>query len=177
MVRKSVTIVDKAVGEQQLKKLFKQIAGKGAGSGVKIGILADSGVHKAADGATVAQVALWNEFGTKTIPERPFMRTSGEQLMPILSVYSERLIDAMLLGKITLDNALDRVGLLAQAHIKKVIIDWSTPPNAPRTILQKARKTGRAKIAGGDASLAAYDNPLIDTGQMLGSVTYEKVYR
>ncbi len=171
--------VDRDLGAAKVRSAIVELK---AEPYVKVGILDSAGEHKDADGLTVVDVAIFNEFGTSRAPERPFLRTSAAELMPIISRLHEKLLAAIVLGKTTVDKGLDLVGLTAQAHIKRVIRDWTTPPNAPSTILAKARKSGRKKLAAARgagpkeyaAALAAYDNPLQDTDQMLNSVDYIK---
>ncbi len=171
----------KDLGEARIRASIEELK-RANGPHVKAGILEEAGAHDGGDGLTVADVAVFNEFGTNRIPERAFMRTSAAELMPRM-VLGARLLSAYIAGTTTLDEALDKLGMVAVAAIKRTIRDWTTPPNAPSTIRAKARATGRAKIdraaakgeeAGAEA-LAAYDNPLEDTGQLRNSVDYVKV--
>ena len=105
------------------------------------------------DGTPVAAVAAFNEFGTETIPERPFFRQSIEGADKVIMPVLKDGIDPM-------DMALDsrtagKVGLVMQARIQRSITDLSTPANAPSTIKEKGSS-----------------NPLIDTGFMRQSVTF-----
>ena len=68
MAKVKVTV--KRTGGKKLQRLLRE-AGKGGVSGVKVGFFSTA---KYEDGTPVAAVAAWNEFGTKTIPERPFFR-------------------------------------------------------------------------------------------------------
>lgn len=159
--------------------------------GVKAGILEGAGTHKDENGktVTVAQIAIWQEFGTKGkkgkgIPKRPFMRYSALIIQEPMARLQRAGLIALIQGKTTIDQLCARMGELAKGEIKKVIVAWDTPGNAPSTILAKARKKGRKKIAsakrkdakGGEgneaAALAGFDNPLIDTSQMLNSVQW-----
>lgn len=187
MARGSATTKEIDRGETKVRQAIAELSKTPGGPHVKVGILASSGAHKDEDGGTsgvsVVDVAVWNEFGTDKAPERPFMRTAAKELTPIMAELGGKALSMLILGKVTLDKALDLLGLKAQAVIKRTITNWETPPNAPATILKKARKTGREKIAAAGAkgkaaeaaALAAYNNPLQDTNQMLNSVQYEKV--
>ena len=67
-------------GGDKLKKALREM-GKGGVKGVEVGYW-DSEYE---DGMPVAQVAVWNEFGTERTPERPFMRkgnVSAKERMP-----------------------------------------------------------------------------------------------
>ncbi len=59
-------------GGKKLQRLLRE-AGKGGVSGVKVGFFSTARYE---DGTPVAAVAAWNEFGTKTIPERSFFRNA-----------------------------------------------------------------------------------------------------
>jgi len=61
-------------------------------------------------------------------------------------------------GKITGHAALDAIGGYAATHIQQFMVDLKHPPNAPITIARKGSS-----------------NPLIDTGQLMNSVTWQVV--
>lgn len=109
---------------------------------------------KGAKPIPVAEYAAYNEFGTQRIPARPFLRTSLDTFaeaswLPEL---------ASLIGEgVPPETALNRVGLQAQADIRRVIEEWASPPNAPSTI--KRKRSGR-------------DNPLVDSGDLLDAIDY-----
>jgi hypothetical protein len=166
---------------QSVKKMHK-------GARVKVGFMHQEGTYEDSD-VTVVDVAIWNEFGTETIPERPFMRQTSQKMQPRMEQLSEKLLIKYIEGKTSIDSALDVMGLTMVSAYKNAINNWTSPPNAPATILQKARKAGRAKIesdikrrtkkgesreSAEKSAMAGYDNPLVDTGQMMQSVTYEK---
>ena len=103
----------------------------------------------------VAQVAFWNNFGTKTSPPRPFFNN-------MVAKNSARWGDAMgqLLKAHDYDEAttMGLMGQLMQGQLQQEIIDTNTPPNAPYTV---EMKNGAAKV-------------LVDSGVMLGSVAPDK---
>ncbi|MCW1825704.1 hypothetical protein OLZ31_02380 [Enterobacter asburiae] len=126
---------------------------------VVVGIQED---EKSDDGdVTIAQYAAWNEYGTEPddgppIPARPFMRTAFDNNTDKIfqSFYRQRV--AMDEGKITQEQALNRVGLKLQAIVKKTIVSEPWTPNKQSTIDAK----GEGKP------------PLIDSSTMLKSITY-----
>lgn len=109
------------------------------------------------DGTTVTDVALFNEFGTERIPERPFLRTAADATVEKRTRMTGELLTMITTGKMTLSQALSRMGVYMVSVIQKSITDLRTPPNAPSTIARKKSS-----------------NPLIDTGQMRQSVTFKK---
>jgi hypothetical protein len=106
-------------------------------------------------GATVAEVATFNEFGTRNIPERSFIRSTMDENVKDLLALNKSLFYRMAEGKVTTAQALTILGLKIQALIKAKITNLRTPPNAPSTIAKKKSS-----------------NPLIDTGLMRNSVTF-----
>ena len=125
---------------------------------VAVGFQGESGGarHPEGDGATVADVATFNEFGTKDIPERSFIRSTMDEEKPELLRLNKRLFRLMSAGKMTTERALNILGLKIKALIQKKITDLKDPPNHPKTIARKKSS-----------------NPLIDTGTMRQSVTFK----
>lgn len=109
------------------------------------------------DGTPVAQVAFWNEYGTDTIPERPFFRLANQQLPNKLSVCFSGTALAKGQG-IVCDNKLSLVGEIAvntlQESIKMGVRHYV--PNAPATI--RAKKSTK---------------PLVDTGRLFMAPSYQ----
>jgi len=104
------------------------------------------------DGTPVAQVAFWQEYGTLKIPMRPFMRNALAKNKVRWIRFFKRQIESHL----DFDLALNRTGEIMRGDIIKSIVATTTPPNKPSTI--KAKKSS---------------HPLIDTGLLKNSVSYE----
>ena len=106
------------------------------------------------DGTQVAAVAAWNEFGTKRIPERPFMRQGVKKAYAHMHGILVAEVDPL---HMTLDDRLaDKVGAYIAGQIQKRIVDLRIPANAPLTVKMKGSS-----------------NPLVDTGKMRQSVTWK----
>jgi hypothetical protein len=133
------------------------------GSHVKVGVLRGTGEHPSADGGqTVAAIAAWNEFGTDTIPARPFLRTTLREN----GYYRQALLDALKAGLVhqaNMGRALQLVGIRAAADIRNTIDTNDFAPNAPATIRRKST----------DADKGNKDKPLIDTGLLRQSIQSE----
>jgi hypothetical protein len=111
--------------------------------------------HKGSpSGTTVADVASWNHGGTSTIPARPFLTIAFEKYGARLREVQTRLGKGLVEGKIDLDRALEILGLEAVSLVKRTITEHVAPPNAASTVARKKSST-----------------PLIDKGQLLGSIT------
>lgn len=107
------------------------------------------------DGLQVAEYATWNEFGTSSIPARPFMRTAFDENVDKIFQRFYKGRRGIVDGLINQDQAMNDIGLYMQTLIKKSITNGDWASNAPYTVKQK----GSSK-------------PLIDTGIMLNSVTF-----
>lgn len=110
----------------------------------------------------VAAVAAWNEFGDSrwnvNIPPRPFMRNGLGGYMD--SVEFKKILAGelklMFNGKRRPNAIYDSMGRLLTNKLQEIILEWSSPPNAPSTIESKG-----------------FNDPLIDTGLMHDSVKYK----
>lgn len=111
---------------------------------------AETGKH------TVAQVAVWNHYGTSTIPARPFLTLALALHKDELKRLQTRLAVGIVQGKLQLDQALALLGEAAVAKVKQTIADGVAPENAESTIKRKGSST-----------------PLINFGQLRGSITAE----
>ena len=100
--------------------------------------------------------AMANEFGTKRIPERPFMRNAMRANQDKYSAAMGKAAGAVLKGETSLRQVLGKLGAMAQGDIQKEIRDLDSPPNAPGTVARKKSS-----------------NPLIDTGEMRQRVTWK----
>lgn len=150
------------------------------------------------DMSEVARIATWNEFGAKIqhaggtayrsmaiggkiitrfiknssansydnrtgahtiiIPARPFFRKAIDTCKEQYSEFQGKIVQQVLDAKITPPKAFELLGLWIKAKIQKSIRDTTTPPNSDATIRRKGSS-----------------HPLIDTAQMLNSVTHVTV--
>lgn len=146
-------------------KRVKQIAAS-LSKPIKVGTLAKAGTHKsdARSGLSVAEIAFWNEYGTRRpdgsvhIPERPAFREAATELAgkPAQMFIRGQLSQATTAAATT--QALERIGLYAQSVVRRHLVDLKDPPNAAVTVLRKGST-----------------NPLVDTGQLVRSISYEVV--
>lgn len=108
------------------------------------------------DGTSLIDVATWNNYGTDTIPARRFMDVGGHRAIRETDKIRKAVIRAMASNPDLVDNLIEQTGAVGASQIKLTIRDWQDPPNASSTIARK-----------GD------NNPLVDTGLMMQSVTWE----
>jgi len=124
---------------------------------IKVGILRGQGEHPNSEyGATVAEIAFWNEFGTKRIPARPFLRTTLKAEKIAYKAAFKAALREVLARRFTATKAIGQIGAKVAADIQNTITTLVSPPNSPLTI---ERKKGKA-------------NPLIDSGTLRRSITW-----
>ena len=112
------------------------------------------------DGTPVAYVAAIHEYGAPEvgIPPRPFLRTTLDQKR---KEWTDQMLDgveAVMLGAVSVDQALEMIGMGAAGDVKKTISEIDSPPLKQTTIDRK----GHAK-------------PLVETGLLLASITSKVV--
>lgn len=147
------------MGDERWKRILRAVR-KADGARVKVGVI--GGGEHADGGITMTELAAIHEFGSPAanIPQRSFLRralvwNSG----PWLPAFTAKLVGAVASGKMDEKKALEILGQRAVAEVKKTITGSDIPPPlAPATVAAK----GSSK-------------PLVDTGQLLNSISYEVV--
>ena len=126
---------------------------------VRVGFFENS---KYPDGTPIAYVAAIQEFGYGPIPPRPFMRPAeeankGKWLKGIAAG-----VRGVIAGNVTLDHALEQVGMVAAGDVRKAIKAVTAPPLAESTVrARQRRKKGKKAVS---------RKPLVDSGEMLQAV-------
>lgn len=129
-------------------------------SRVKVGYPVGKNPYK--DGQTVADIALYNEFGTErngkpAIPARPFFSQAFDKNREELDKLISELYSKIIGLRLGVSQGLDLVGVFMVGKIRNEINQLREPPNDPKTIKRKRSS-----------------NPLVDTGHMKNSTTFEK---
>lgn len=111
---------------------------------------------------TNVDIAVYNEFGTETesgaerIPERSFVRASVIENRDKYNNFNRVAYNQILKGRIfDINEHLELLGTKARDDMKLYARDLREPPNAQSTIDAKGS-----------------DNPLVNTSQMINSITY-----
>lgn len=132
-----------------------------ANKAVKVGILENA--TNADTGASIAEYAYWNEFGTKdeeeqeVIPARPFFRNAiSDNSDTWAKSISSQLKTMGVTDKNVVEKALKRTGQLMRSDIQQSISKGEFKPLKPATIKRKGKAT-----------------PLVDTGDMRNAISYE----
>lgn len=110
--------------------------------------------------------AVWNEFGTRggasgggwggPVPERPFLRNAMRDNKGKYRNGMRASAAKLLTGKTSISVVLSKLGIMAQGDVQESITSLQSPPNSPTTI-----------------ELKGSSNPLIDSGEMRGAVTWK----
>ena len=109
---------------------------------VEVGILGIDKDMKGKDSkTTILDYAVYNEFGTKHIPPRPFMRNAIEKNSRTIEKYIEAKTNEVLEGKITGRQALMQLGEYMRGIIVLSIKNASkwAKPLSPKTIKIKTK--------------------------------------
>jgi len=128
---------------------------------VKVGILGSKAEVADDEGFTLAERAAVHEYGTAdgSVPERRWIRGTFATYEQELIALQVKLAKAFFTGSLNANQALGQLGVWAankvKTHVKQ---DDLMPPLKPATIAAKGS-----------------DRPLIDTGLMVNSVSYEVV--
>ena len=121
---------------------------------VKTGIQSDVGASP--EGVSVLEYGSFNEFGTRTIPARPYIRGTTDQRRMVWLTAAEKMLNDVITGKRSLKQALEIVGQLTEKDIKVFMTNLQDPPNAPSTAVTKGSS-----------------NPLIDNRTLINSIRYQ----
>lgn len=122
---------------------------------VRVGV--PDGKNEPGTGTPLSLVAAAHEFGVPgRIPERPFLRPGLTTNKDELRTINESLFKNVVNERMTVNEALQIIGMLAAGGVQKFIRNGSFQPLDPRTIERKGSS-----------------EPLIDTGNLIQSITSE----
>ncbi len=91
-----------------------------------------------------------------TIPERSFLRSGHDAEINGVMNKADKLVGSVIDGKLSEEQLLTIIGQTLSSKIKSFARNLSNPANSSFTIEQKGSS-----------------NPLVDTGQMINSISYE----
>lgn len=175
------------------KKILENAKAAKRGGGknyVRAGLLGKARSTKEEGGLNAVEIGLIHEFGAPDagIPERSWIRAGFKKHKAEYLEMARKLIRAVVdpkpagLKPMTLKQVLGLLGLKMAADIKAYVTqgDEVPPPNAPEVWLRKMGLTAAGNNRKGGASARRNFNKtglpartLVDTGQMVGSVTHE----
>jgi phage gpG-like protein len=164
MAGASVKVTDTDKGWRALKDRLLRLSRTGAFTLVGVQGSEAAAQHPGSP-MTVVAIATIHEFGKVihkkdgsevVIPQRSFIRAAIDEHAVKLQRTATAVGQGVLLGKFAVGQALNLLGEQATGIMKKRIADGISPPNRPSTIARK----GSSK-------------PLIDSGQLRGSITHK----
>lgn len=106
---------------------------------------------------TIAEYATYNEFGTKDIPQRSFLRSTYDEQIGKWERQLENGIKGILNMGTDSSRVWDLLGVKAKGDVQNKLRSNISPQNAPSTI--KAKGSGKTT--------------LFNTGALLRAITYE----
>lgn len=110
---------------------------------------------RTSSGASLADVARWNHWGTATIPSRPFLYVAlNGEAQPVQEI-CKRVAKAVIEGKLEIEQAAQLLGIWGVKEVQRIIALSLEPPNRPATIARKGS-----------------DTTLVDTGQLRQNISY-----
>ena len=134
-----------------VKALIKRLRNPGT---VEVGII-DAGTHQDSE-ETVASIGFQHEFGAPGIPERSFLRSTLHSSRKDILTLNKKLLKNIVNMSMKVPQALGILGNFVADEVSQKIVAIRQPPNSPATILAKGSS-----------------NPLVDTGQLKNSITWE----
>ena len=162
--------------EKYLEGLSKRVK---SAAKLKVGFLA-GGAYP--DGTSVAMVAALQNFGTGSIPPRPFFSNMVREKSPNWGV---QLADLLKRNDYDAAKALALMGEGVKAQLRQSIVDTFDPPLSEITLMLRKMKaegeiiTGASlgeaarRLAAGESPSGVSTKPLVDTGNLLASVDSE----
>lgn len=141
------------------------------------------------DSLPVAQVAFWQEFGTKMAPPRPFFRPAVADNKTKWASLVDSGANAVIEGRATMSDVFNGLGLTAQADVKNAINGQHQALSPVTLALRKLKNDGKeingtvvgavaAAIERGETGAGqlgepfSNTTPLQDSGIMLATITY-----
>ena len=138
MIKMSARTTDS--GKKAFEAFIKDLK-KYKGAFVSVGVHEGAGNYTGGgkEEVSVVEVALWNEFGTKYMPERSFIRSTVDENQGLINAWRQEAIGKITEGKWTVEKALEAIGFRLKLLIETKIKSNVPPPNAPSTLAIKKR--------------------------------------
>lgn len=146
----SSRIIERDRGARALLERLEDAKGQ-----IRVGVLG-SKPHDNGSGQTVADIARYHEFGTDTIPERSFIRSTADKKKKEIEDLKREVARGVARGKFPMSKGIGMIGEEIVAKMQKTITDKIPPPLKAATERRKKSST-----------------PLVDTGQLRQSITWE----
>lgn len=169
-------------GGDRFRRHLSELAAQAATGKVRVGIIEQAN-YDGSDGESVAQVAFWNEYGTATVPPRPFFRNTIAEHKDEWPKQAAALLEA---NGGDVRQSLSELGEIAVGDIKETITNGNFAPDSEVTKLLKYRfPTSPARVTAaayykavrdvqkGKTVVSNHDKPLQWSDTMRDSIKYE----
>lgn len=159
-----MSVIDRDLGWKKIKEdlgnLNKSYTKVGLPEGGKVEppIKIGSGGEPIIDMPEMVMVGAANEFGTKRIPERSYLRAATDEQREPINRLKEKVYEGILTTRYSVKEGLGLIGEFLTGKVRAKIVALKIPPNAPSTIRRKKSS-----------------NPLIDKGQLVQSIQHVEV--
>ena len=143
-----------------LGKILAEIE-KARVASIQVGLVGEKAETPTSDGRlTLAEAGVINEFGSSDghVPRRSFLRDPIHREEPLVIAELAQAAHDIALLRATAEVAYDKVGRRMALVVADAIVDGIPPANADATVEKKG-----------------FDEPLIDTGDMLAAVGHRVV--
>lgn len=154
--------VDQKRREVSISDLKKKKSGL-----VKVGVLSGMGKHPSSDSASLAEIAFYLEYGTEHINEYAPFRTWLNKYSSEYKIVIVELLREYIKGEISLDKVISSLGKIGSDDLKDTMDNMVSPENKESTQFAKGAKTG---VVG-----TMVNNPTVDTGILLASISWGKI--
>lgn len=145
---------------EMVEKFLKNIKGAKK-SYVTIGVHSDAGHYSEGKSPPeVYEVALWMEFGTKTVPERSFLRSTIDENGNLLRRWRDEMVLNILTKGWTLEKALTAMGFRIQILVQNKIKN-RIAPELSQASLRRRKRDGLGTV------------PLVRTRLLLRSIGFK----
>lgn len=133
---------------------------------VKVGLLGTKNAKRRGEALTNPELGIVHEFGTSRIPARPFLRPSVAKNAQKYEQLLAAALKKAITGETAYEKSLALIGQVAAADVKNYVTQGAPipPPNAPATLRRKEALTRRGSTGS--------PRTLVDTGRMVGAITY-----
>lgn len=164
----------------KLEEIAKKIDGKHE---LNVGFL-ENATYPDEEGTSVAQVAWWLNYGTKTAPARPYFTKMVEEKSP---KWGDSLMNILVLNDYDIKDALAKMGEGISGQLRQAIVDLNAPTLSPITLMLRQMKinnpnlvvngtvVGEAarRVKAGEDYSGASTKVGVYTGHLLNSIDYE----
>lgn len=135
MIKAKFTFEDKSAN--LIKRFLTEVEGA-QDSYVTIGVHSDAGKYSdGIDPPEVVEVALWTEFGTKSMPERSWLRSAIDDNIETINQWRVEAIQKIMRGEWNVQKSLESLGFRIQVLVQNKIQSNVPPPLSDSTIKQK----------------------------------------